>query len=115
MAAPPHSSESLAIERTILAHERTLMAWSRTSVSMTSFGFTIYSFLERLPETSPHRKLLNPRVLAMLLAGTGAVMLVLAMFQYRISVRDLEREAVVRHSLSMWTAGVVALIGLMVV
>ena len=83
---------------------------------MTSFGFTIYSFLERLPETSPHRDLLNPRALAMLLAGTGAVMLVLAMFQYRISVRDLEREATLRHhSLSMWTAGVVALIGLMVV
>jgi uncharacterized membrane protein YidH (DUF202 family) len=83
---------------------------------MTSFGFTIYSFIERLPDTSPRRDLLNPRVLAMLLAGTGAVMLVLAMFQYRFSVRDLEREATLRHnSLSLWTAGVVALIGLMVV
>ena len=36
----------LALDRTWLAHERTLMAWIRTSVSMISFGFTIYKFFQ---------------------------------------------------------------------
>ena len=39
-------STRLAISRTILAHDRTLMAWVRTSTSMTSFGFTIYTFFQ---------------------------------------------------------------------
>jgi putative membrane protein len=41
----------LAVERTTLAHERTLMAWVRTSVSLISFGFTIYKFFQYLRES----------------------------------------------------------------
>ncbi len=44
-------STALAVERTRLAHERTLMAWVRTSVSLISFGFTIYKFFEYLRES----------------------------------------------------------------
>ena len=32
--------------RTIMAADRTLMAWIRTALSMLSFSFTIYKFLE---------------------------------------------------------------------
>src|SRR4030095_4895232 len=45
------SSQSLAVQRTFLAHERTLMAWVRTSASLISFGFTIYKFFAYLVET----------------------------------------------------------------
>ena len=42
-AAPPLAdATTLAVERTRLAHERTLMAWVRTSLSLISFGFTIW-------------------------------------------------------------------------
>ena len=49
----PKSSNDLAVERTDLAAERTmmaadrtLMAWIRTSLSLMSFGFTIYKLLQ---------------------------------------------------------------------
>jgi len=40
----------LALDRTRLAAERTLMAWVRTALSMISFGFTIYKFLQVLQQ-----------------------------------------------------------------
>jgi len=36
----------LAVERTVMAASRSLMAWVRTSLSLISFGFTIYKFLQ---------------------------------------------------------------------
>ena len=38
--------------RTIMAADRTLMAWIRTSLSMLSFGFTIYKFLQAIDKSS---------------------------------------------------------------
>lgn len=38
----------LALVRTRLAFERTLMAWVRTSVSLITFGFTLYKAFEYL-------------------------------------------------------------------
>ena len=40
----------LALERTFLAYERTLMAWTRTSVSLISFGFTLFKFFQYMVE-----------------------------------------------------------------
>ena len=39
-------ADILALERTRLAAERSLMAWVRTALSMISFGFTIYKFMQ---------------------------------------------------------------------
>jgi putative membrane protein len=46
--------------RTIMAADRTLMAWIRTSLSMLSFGFTIYKFLDAMIERRPARPLQQP-------------------------------------------------------
>ena len=48
-ATPPKLADDLALERTRMAADRTLMGWIRTSLSMISFGFTIYKFLESFP------------------------------------------------------------------
>jgi putative membrane protein len=40
----------LAARRSLMAADRTLMAWVRTSLSMLSFGFTIYKVLQALQE-----------------------------------------------------------------
>ena len=50
------TNEELALRRTFLAHERTLMAWIRTSVSLISFGFTIYKFFQYLAQEIPFRR-----------------------------------------------------------
>ncbi|PYY11310.1 MAG: hypothetical protein DMG61_19450, partial [Acidobacteria bacterium] len=42
------NSTDLAFERTRMAAERTLIAWIRTALSMISFGFTIYKFLQAM-------------------------------------------------------------------
>ena len=39
----------MAAMRTLMSADRTLMAWVRTSLSLLSFGFTIYRILEELP------------------------------------------------------------------
>ena len=44
--------DMLALDRNKLAAERTLMAWVRTALSMISFGFTIYKFLQVIDEQS---------------------------------------------------------------
>jgi putative membrane protein len=43
----------LAVTRTRLAAERTLQAWVRTGLSMVSFGFTIYRFLQEIQKDRP--------------------------------------------------------------
>ena len=40
------SSDELALQRTVMAADRTLMAWTRTALSLITFGFTIYKFLQ---------------------------------------------------------------------
>jgi putative membrane protein len=78
--------------RTRLAVERTILAWIRTAVSLIAFGFTIVQFFERVqdmpgagPATFPHA----PRYLglALILAGIGS--LLVAMWEYRWTIRYL--------------------------
>ena len=38
-----------------MAADRTLMAWIRTTLSMISFGFTIYKFLQAMFESGKSR------------------------------------------------------------
>ena len=40
----------LSVARTMMAADRTLMAWTRTALSMISFGFTIYKFMQYMQE-----------------------------------------------------------------
>ena len=83
----------LAVERTWLAHERTLMAWVRTSVSLISFGFTIYKFFQYLRQTeqATHAaSALNPRRFCMVMIVLGLFMLVVATVQHRHALNQLE-------------------------
>lgn len=77
-------ADILALDRTKMAAERSLMAWVRTALSMISFGFTIYKFLEVVQEHSavpvlrPHA----PRNLGLVLAGMGTFAVIVACVQH---------------------------------
>jgi putative membrane protein len=104
----------LALDRTVMAAERNLMAWVRTALSMISFGFTIYKFLESFPNRETLMRPQGPRNVGLLLISMGVFSLVLATIQYVGHLRRLGRplrEAA--RSISLWVAAGVGLFGLL--
>ena len=77
-------TDSLALDRTRMAAERTLMAWVRTALSMISFGFTIYKFLQVLQEQDKLHVLRPqaPRNVGLTLIGIGTFAVIIACVQH---------------------------------
>jgi len=96
---PKQSSDELAEDRTdmaatrtLMAADRTLMAWVRTSLSLSSFGFTVYKVLQGFAETGtllPHGQ--TPRNVGLFLTGLGTVAMVMGTLEYGQALRDLRR------------------------
>ena len=89
-----------------MAADRTLMAWIRTSLSMLSFGFTIYKVLEafqsesKRPVLHPHA----PQIAGLYLAGMGTVAMVMGTIEFFHTMRtlnQLESFRITRPSLVM--------------
>ena len=109
-------TDILAIDRTRLAAERNLMAWVRTALSMLTFGFTIYKFLQYIREQStvplprPHA----PRNLAIALIGVGTFALIIASIQHWKYVRRLSSvQPQIPWDLAFIVACLLALLGLL--
>ena len=105
------TSTDLGYERTRLAADRTLMAWIRTSVSMISFGFTIYKFFQYLLESSLTAGNIQhsaPRNFGIALVMLGMLLLSLAIVEYFLFLRDLSRNTGQRFPIS--TALIAALL-----
>src|SRR5262245_17598048 len=89
------NTEDLALVRTLLAYDRTLMAWIRTSVSLISFGFTVYKFFQYLIETekiqAPY-SVYGPRRFGLTLIAIGVLTLAVSAIDYRHAMRVLARE-----------------------
>jgi putative membrane protein len=84
-------NDILALDRTRMAAERTLMAWLRTALSMISFGFTIYKFLQVLQEQStvPVSRPQAPRDVGLTLIGIGTFALTIACVQHWKYIKKL--------------------------
>jgi putative membrane protein len=84
-------TDILALDRTRMAAERTLMAWVRTALSMVSFGFTIYKFLQVLQEQStlPVMRPQTPRDVGLTLTGIGTFAVAIACVQYWKYIKKL--------------------------
>ena len=110
------ASTDLAVQRTFMAHERTLMAWIRTSVSLISFGFTIYKFFQYLMQTNPgvpRSQRFGPREFALSMIGIGIVALAFAAYDYRRTLKMLEQQyGVKRRSLAGALVTIILLMGL---
>ena len=109
-----------ALENTRLAYERTLMAWVRTSVSLITFGFTIYKFFQYMQESQGAKvvRLVTPRTFGMLLISAGLFTLVMASVQHWHSRKRLQEQlpgmqASIAMVLSIWISvlGILAFIG----
>jgi putative membrane protein len=117
----PKLSSDMGGMRTIMAADRTLMAWVRTALSMYSFGFTIYKFLEGAAQASQVEMPHSPQQVGLFLAAMGTLAMVLGLFSYWSTLRDLRRLEVFRLfrpimliSLIMTIAGVALFIGIAV-
>jgi putative membrane protein len=105
----------LAFERSRLASERTLMAWIRTSLSMISFGFTIYKFFQYLADSTEGMELRQgPLNLGRVMVVLGVLLLVPAIVQHWQFLRALSARANRKfpRSLALVTAGLIQLIGI---
>ena len=112
---PLDTGTDLAFERSRLASERTLMAWIRTSLSMISFGFTIYKFFQYLGESTGSLELRHgPLNLGRVMVMLGVLLLVPAIVQHWQFLRGLSERAHRKFppSLALITAGLIQLIGI---
>jgi putative membrane protein len=103
MEEATHSAKpDLGYERTRLAADRTLMAWIRTSVSMISFGFSIYKFFQYLLESNLTGNIQHqaPRNFGVALVSLGMVLLALAIVEYFLFLRNLSRETGQKYPIS---------------
>ena len=78
--------------RTRLSLERTMMSWLRTGTALIGFGFAIVQFFERLQQTPEARSAYLPNApiyLGLTLIACGVLALVVAIWQYRWTVRYL--------------------------
>jgi len=109
------SNNDLAFVRTALAEERTLMAWLRTSISMISFGFTIYKFFQGTINTAEEaHRWLSPRIVGMIMISFGLLGLLLALIQNQTAVKKLKQYyRDMPRSLSSLLAVLVLLFGLL--
>ncbi|MBA4013126.1 MAG: hypothetical protein C0481_14770 [Phenylobacterium sp.] len=109
----------LGTMRTIMAADRTLMAWVRTSLSMLSFGFTIYKFLETAAQNEALAHPDSPQQVGLFLAGVGTLSMLLGVISYWTTLKDLQRTEEFRLgrptlfiSLVMLLAGLALFVGI---
>jgi putative membrane protein len=88
-STPTLNNNQLATLRTAMASERTLMAWTRTSLSMYSFGFTIYKILEDLIKSEKSRHPQEPQQAGLLMVGLGATCMIIGCIEYWFRAKDM--------------------------
>ena len=117
MSAEPKPNDQMAIDRTRLAAERSLMAWIRTALSMITFGFTIYKFLQALHAQSPVPvpRPDAPRNVGLLLVGIGTFAVALAVVQHWKYVGKLSSGQIGRRlDLAIVVAILIGLLGILI-
>lgn len=109
---PPRLPSDLGTQRTVMAADRTLMAWTRTALSMISFGFTIYKFLETIGQQTPLAHPHSPRQVGLFLVGLGTASMVFGTIGYWTTLRDLQKAGPFRLGRpALWVGVIVSLAG----
>jgi len=84
---------NLAVMNTLMAADRTLMAWIRTSLSLLSFGFTIYKILQGFQDVSGKFvvRMDAPRNVGLFLTGMGTLAMVMGTLEYFHTLKVLHQ------------------------
>ena len=124
MASEKHDSAKdsteMAVDRTVMAADRSLMAWVRTALSLISFGFTIYKFLdysrEQLIATGKDlHGISSPKIVGLYMIGMGILSLVFGILENVNTIKGLrERYSVRRKRYALGMAAMVTLFGLII-
>jgi putative membrane protein len=104
----------LAIERTTMAADRTLMAWTRTSLSMITFGFTVYKFMQYLREEGKASLIRTERGaqnFGLTLIAVGILSLLIACVQYWHLTRKVNPGRKWHFSLALVVASFIVALG----
>jgi putative membrane protein len=99
---------------TLMAAERTLLSWTRTSLSLITFGFTIYNFLRYLVQAGMTRNLdpeRGPRHFAAVMIALGVGFLAAACVQYLSVTRPLRAAKLAPWRLALYLAVALSLLG----
>lgn len=83
------SADQMSAMRTLMAAERTLMAWVRTSLSLLSFGFSIYKVMQALLIEESDLDPDAPRRIGLFLAGAGTIAMMLGALEFWQMLRRL--------------------------
>ena len=113
-STPVMNVTELAVERTNMAAERTLMSWTRTSISLISFGFTLYKFLEYMQSEGKAKLITDPngpKNFGIALIMIGVISLIVASIQYRSLQKKLMPGKTLVYSLSFLVAWSILLLG----
>ena len=82
----------LAASRNLMAADRTLMAWVRTSLSLDSFGFTIYKVLLAFQQGGGQfRQEHTPRNIGLFLTGFGTFAMLMGTVEYWQTLKELRQ------------------------
>jgi len=102
----------LAVERTVMAANRSLMAWIRTSLSLISFGFTIYKFLQAEIKISGTALMTShgPRRFGLMLIALGTASAIAGAIEYFGTVKRLNK----MFNMNFSTVNVSFIVGLVV-
>lgn len=113
----PLTSDELALQRTVMAIDRTLMAWTRTALSLISFGFTLFKFLQYARQEGIDKRQMSvegPRHLATVMISVGVIFLLVACIQFWQELKRLNPERRLRvWRLSLILALILALVGVL--
>jgi putative membrane protein len=113
-------STKMAVDRTVMAADRSLMAWVRTGLSLLSFGFTIYKFLdysrEQLIATGKDlHGISSPKFVGLFMIGMGILSLIFGILENFTTIKGLKGSYDVRRTrYALIMAGMVTLFGLII-
>jgi putative membrane protein len=104
-----------SLVRTALSSEQTLMSWVRTSLSLCTFGFALAKFFQYLAGHAELELSAGPRRLGMVLILLGVLVLIAAVVEHLLRIRQLNQlglPADASSLLPLGSAGAMLAIGL---